>query len=62
MTRGINLFNQDPNRPLSSLASGKWSICSLGANAQFSMIFSKVFKTFLEFFQCCLKIENDVII
>ena len=40
-----------------------------GANAPFSIIFSKVFKTclnflkfFLEFFQCCLKIENDVMI
>ena len=45
---------------------GKWSICSFGANAPFSIIFSKVFKTFLKFFknyfQCCLKIENDVMI
>ena len=45
---------------------GKWSICSIGANAPFSIIFSKVFKTlrifFLDFFQCCLKIENDVMI
>ena len=45
---------------------GKLSICSIGANASFSMIFSKVFKTllkfFLNFFQCCLKIENDVMI
>ena len=24
---------------------GKWSICSFGANALFSIIFSKVFKT-----------------
>ena len=24
---------------------GKWSICSFGANAPFSIIFSKVFKT-----------------
>ena len=35
-----------------------------GANAQFSIIFSKVFKTllkyFLKFFQFSLKIENDV--
>ena len=30
-----------------------------GANAPFSRIFSKVFKSLL---QCCLKIENDVII
>ena len=38
---------------------------AFGANAPFSIIFSKVFKTlliFLEFFQCCLKIENYVII
>ena len=45
---------------------GKWSICSFGANAPFPIIFSKVFKTelnfFLEFLQCCLKIENDVMI
>ena len=37
-----------------------------GANAPFSIIFSKVFQTslkfFLEFFLCCLKIENDVMI
>ena len=39
---------------------GKWSFCSFGANAPFSIIFSKVFKTFLDFFQCYLKIENDV--
>ena len=44
---------------------GKLSICSIGANAPFSIIFSKVFKTFnffLDFFQCCLKIENYVMI
>ena len=39
---------------------------SFGANAPFSIIFSKVFKTlikfFLNLFQCCLKIENDVMI
>ena len=29
---------------------GKWSICSFGANAPFSIIFSKVFKTYLKFF------------
>ena len=28
---------------------GKWSICSFGANAPFSMMFSKVFKTKLIF-------------
>ena len=28
---------------------GKWSICSFGANALFSIIFSKVLKTLLEF-------------
>ena len=37
-----------------------------GANAPFSIIFSKVFKTllkfFLGFFHCYLKIENDVMI
>ena len=37
-----------------------------GANAPFSIILSKVSKTLLEllltFFQCCLKIENDVMI
>ena len=41
-------------------------VFALGANAPFSIIFSKVFKTslkfFLIFFQCCLKIENDVMI
>ena len=39
---------------------------ALGANAPFSIFFSKVFKTvlkfFLNFYQCCLKIENDVMI
>ena len=29
---------------------GKWSICSLGANAPFSIIFSKVFTIELKFF------------
>ena len=29
---------------------GKWSICSFGANASFSIIFSKLFKTLLKFF------------
>ena len=38
------------------------SICSFGANAPFSIIFSKVFKTSLKIFQHCLKIENDVMI
>ena len=37
-----------------------------GANALFSIIFSKVLKTlfnfFVDFFQCCLKIEKDVMI
>ena len=34
-----------------------------GANAPFSIIFSKVFKILLKFFlKCCLKIENDVMI
>ena len=28
---------------------GKWSICSFGANAPFSIIFSKVFETLLKF-------------
>ena len=43
--------------------NGKWSICSLRANAPFPIIFSKVFKTliFLDFFHCYLKIKNDVI-
>ena len=40
---------------------GKLSIFSIGANAPFSIIFSKV-NNFLEIFQCCLKIENDVMI
>ena len=39
---------------------------ALGANAAFSIIFSKVIKNFtsifLVFCQCCLKIENDVMI
>ena len=39
---------------------GKCSICSKRANAAFS-IFSLVFKT-RQKFQCCLKIENDVMI
>ena len=37
-----------------------------GANVPFSFIFVKsiqnFFQTFLEFFQCCLKTENDVMI
>ena len=33
----------------------------LQKHAPFSIIFSKVFKSLLEFFKCCLKIENDVI-
>ena len=55
---------------------GNWNSCKrlpnfvnvaalIGANAPLS-IFSKVFKTslklFLNFFKCCLKIENDVMI
>ena len=44
----------------------KMEFCSNGANAPFSIIFSKVskalLKLFLIFFQCYLKIENDVII
>ena len=37
---------------------------AFGANAPFSIIFSKVFKTLLKFFMIfyCLKIENDVMI
>ena len=37
-----------------------------GANAPFSIIFPKAFKTLLKFFsnffKCCLKMENDVMI
>ena len=40
------------------------TITENGTLAPFSIIFSKVFKTllrlFLNFFQCCLKIETDV--
>ena len=51
----------------------KWSICSFGANAPFSIIFAhleqmlhfayfkKYSKLYLNF-QYCLKIENDVMI
>ena len=43
-----------------------WRICSFGANAPFSITFSNVFKTslkfFMNFFQYCQKIENDVMI
>ena len=43
-----------------------WKIEHLLANAPFSILFSKVFKTLLKFslifFQSCLKIENDVMI
>ena len=40
---------------------------AIGANAPFSIIFSKVFKTLHNFFlfffsQCYLKVENDVLI
>ena len=35
---------------------GKSSICSIGANAPFSIIFSKVFKTLLKFFLIFLNV------
>ena len=44
---------------------GKWSICSSGANASVSKNFQKYSKFNLNFsriFQCCLTIENDVMI
>ena len=50
-----NIMENEANAPIENME-----------NALFSMILSKVVKTllklFLIFFQCCLKIENDVMI
>ena len=44
------------------LVSSLFPLSNINISLLFSMTFSKVFKIFLEFFECCLKIENDVII
>ena len=40
---------------------GKWSICSFGAIAPFS-VFKILLNFFHDFFQCYLKIEHDIMI
>ena len=48
------------------IINGKLSICSFEANPPFSIIFSKVFETLLQFrlnfFHVGLKLKNDIMI